>query len=67
MTTLLHQTPYVVDGLMSQGAGVEDSPDLALGRDLVSAAPFYERKLGALRAYVNEQLYLAYLAVFDKH
>ncbi len=66
MAILLHQSPYVVDGLISNGGRVPEVPDLETGQALVTAAPNYERQLGALRAFVNEQLYMAFLAVFDE-
>ncbi len=66
MAILLNQSPYVVDGLISNGGQVPSVPDLETGQALVSASANYERQLGALRAFVNEQLYMAFLAVFDE-
>ena len=40
-------------------------PELDQGRAMTAAAGSYEGKLEAARAWVNEQLYLAYLSVFS--
>jgi glutamate-ammonia-ligase adenylyltransferase len=65
MTNLLNQSAHVVDGLLGRAGALPSAPELEQGRAMTAAAGDYEGKLEAARAWVNEQLYLAYLAVFS--
>ena len=63
--SLLHQSAHVVDGLLGRAGALPSTPELDQGRAMAAAAGTYEGKLEAARAWVNEQLYLAYLSVFS--
>ena len=65
MASLLHQSAHVVDGLLGRAGALPSAPELDQGRAMAAAAGTYEGKLEAARAWVNEQLYLAYLSVFS--
>lgn len=65
MASLLHQSAHVVDGLLGRAGALPRMPELDQGRAMTAAAGSYEGKLEAARAWVNEQLYLAYLSVFS--
>jgi glutamate-ammonia-ligase adenylyltransferase len=65
MASLLHQSAHVVDGLLGRAGALPSAPELEQGRAMAAAAGTYEGKLEAARAWVNEQLYLAYLSVFS--
>lgn len=65
MTSLLQQSAHVVDGLLGRAGVLPVGPELDQGRAMIAAAGSYEGKLEAARAWVNEQLYLTYLSVFN--
>ncbi len=65
MTSLLQQSAHVVDGLLGRTGALPTAPELEQGRAMIAAAGSYEGQLEAARAWVNEQLYLAYLRVFS--
>lgn len=65
MADLLMQSPHVVDGLVAKPLQGIIEPDIETGRAMLGAATHYDGKLEAARAWVNEQLYRGYLAVFE--
>ena len=65
---LLGQTPLALDSLFLRGKslGGLTAPELfKAGQDLLAAAPGREAQLAALRTWINESLYLIYLALLD--
>lgn len=66
MADLLMQSPHVVDGLVAKPLQGAIEPDIETGRAMLGAASHYDGKLEAARAWVNEQLYRGYLAVFER-
>ncbi|MGB0843196.1 MAG: hypothetical protein ACPGVN_00465 [Alphaproteobacteria bacterium] len=67
MHILLEQSPHVIDGLLARAGSVPRQPDLSLGREMLDAAFRDEAKLEAARAWVNEQLYMCFLSVFENN
>lgn len=66
---LLGQTPLALDSLFTRGHALSSltaTELLEAGEDLLAAAPVYEAQLAALRTWINESLYLTYLALLDE-
>ncbi len=68
VATLVDQTPQVLDSLFVHGdllSNPSAAPLIARGRTQIQAAPRGEARLAAARTWINESLYLIYLATMD--